>query len=61
MERSYNEIYEADILFEKFRNVNLDLDWIKFQVYGKKCIPEMFPSQIPTLEELIKKFKNQKI
>ena len=29
--------------FDFFRKVGSNVDWVKFQVYGKDCVPEEFP------------------
>lgn len=56
----YHEIYEADSIFDVFRNVKtkneiVDVDWIKLQVYGMKVIPEMFPSIFPELDDILRR------
>ena len=53
MGRFYYEIYPADNIFEPFRNDVVNVDWVKFQVYGANIILETFPEYIPTMSDII--------
>lgn len=42
---SFPERGDLDNLFDFFRKNELDVEWVKQQVYGKPTIPEGFPNQ----------------
>ena len=50
---SYAECSDLDSLFDMVRGVKgVDMDWVKYQVYGLKTVPETFPAELPTLESI---------
>jgi len=49
--RTMEESTILDPIFDVFRtNPNLNIQWVKEQVYGSPCIPENCPVIIPFLE-----------
>ena len=62
----YPEIYEANPIFDSLRNKKvfgefINIDWIKCQIYGSTFyIPEMFPKEISSLSEILKRINNTK-
>ena len=54
MVSSYLECADVDLLFDMVRNMKgVDVEWVKFQVYGLKTVPETFPVDIPSFRSII--------
>lgn len=50
----YLESPEHVRAFDHFRHkLPVDVDWVKFQVYGKQCVPEEFPKDVAGLNTII--------
>lgn len=51
---AYAECPQIDSLFDMVRGRRgVDVDWVKFQVYGAQTVPETFPTDVPSLESII--------
>jgi len=53
---SYLECSTIDSLFDMVRGIqDVDMDWVKLQVYGLKTVPETFPRDIPSFHSIVKR------
>ena len=46
-----------------FRKNRCDIDWVKKQIYGENVVfvPETFPSEVISLDNIIRKVKDRRI
>lgn len=60
MKMSFPENGGLDNLFDFFRRKELNVEWVKEQVYGKPTIPETFPKEhVRDFEVVIHEIKNR--
>lgn len=55
---TYQELSGHTMAFQYFRQNGVSIDWVKLQVYGKICVPEDFPEDLPQLHQV---YQGQKI